>query len=135
MIIRIDLVDLFLEYTEARIKTSLSDDKASFKAPPLKTTISIKRVRIVDDLLFKRDNGQIPEKTDNLKHSDTDLSARQSLTSDRREVDHLPYLYSKRPASETIAERPEVCKKPVFRENTEEDEIQTPEKESRKQDQ
>lgn len=133
MLIRIDLVDLFLEYTEARSTTPLGE-KAAFKASTFKMAVSVKRVR-VDDLLFKRDNHMAPGKRNTLRNSDIDLSARQSLTFGQKQSENLPHSYSKRSPSDTGKERSEVFKKEIFKENTEDDQVQTPDKESIKEDQ
>lgn len=125
MLFRVDAVELFLEFTQS--KTPQRGLKAAVKLHQPKSGISVKKVTL-DDLLFKKETGNTREgmtEHDKIKLDriatplDSDLSARQSLTIDNKQLDKLPSLIQKK--SIQLSHISDIHRKSIFKED--EDEI------------
>lgn len=125
MLVRVDVIDFYLEYTEAK-RSSVGPEKVAVKIEKPKPGVSIKRVRY-DDLLHKKETNQTTEgmkdkeKVNYLKNFqrlEIDLSARQPLTVESRLSDHFPPLHPK--VSTNITDNILITRKPVFKETDEE---------------
>lgn len=124
-LLRIDPIELFLEYSEAKPSTK-SRIKVAVKVDDKKSGISIKRVQF-EDLLQKRDTKQTSEEQGEMERAseqrgllnmDSDLSARQSLTLEEPPNETLPPILPLKlhVNSEAMLSK----RKPVFKEPDEE---------------
>lgn len=122
MLFRVDQIDLYLEFTEAKPSSEI---KLVPKLYSNKTTISIKKVTF-DDLLIKKETGQTRDEKKEQKtflidrrvsNSDSDLSARQALILENRIKSSLPSIEVRQPGQ--LSFKYDAQRKPIFVESEE----------------